>query len=304
MRVELEPGRYVVAVSGGVDSVALLHVLQQLPDVRLTVAHFDHGIRSDSHLDRQLVQQLAQNYGLPFVFALGNLGAGASEAVAREARYTFLRQVQQATGAQAIITAHHQDDLLETAILNMLRGTGRKGVTSLKDQYHLRRPMLHVPKSQIRSYAKEQGLVWREDSTNSDMTILRNYVRGTIVPRLGEKGRAELLNHIGYMSVLNRAVDHDLMLYLHVQPSRQTLDRHTFTQLPHDLALEVMAEWLRSNGIGQFTRKQLELLVTKSKTLDSGKQIDIDVSNRLLIGRESLVLASIAASRVQRDLLK
>jgi tRNA(Ile)-lysidine synthase len=290
MKVELEPGRYVVAVSGGVDSVALLDLLRQLPGVKLTVAHFDHGIRSDSTLDRQLVQQLVQQYKLPFVYGEGHLGAGTSEAVAREARYNFLRQVQQAAGAQAIITAHHQDDLLETAILNMLRGTGRKGVTSLKDHYHLRRPMLHLSKQQIRDYANEQGLNWREDSTNSDMTILRNYVRGTIVPRLGQKGRAELLNHIGHMSVVNRAVDHDLMLYLHLQPSRQSLDRHSFTQLPYDLSLEVMAEWLRGIGITQFNRKQLEQLVARSKTLEPGKQVDIDAGHRLMIGRESLVL--------------
>lgn len=290
MRVELEPGRYVVAVSGGVDSVALLDMLRQLPGVRLTVAHFDHGIRSDSQLDRQLVQNLARQYGLPFVYGQGHLGAGASEATAREARYNFLRQVQQAAGAQAIITAHHQDDLIETAILNMLRGTGRKGVTSLKDHYHLRRPMLHLSKQQIRDYAAEQGLAWREDSTNSDMTILRNYVRGSIVPRLGTKGRSDLLNHIGHMSVVNRAVDHDLMMYLHLQPSRQTLDRHAFTQLPHDLSLEVMAEWLRSHGVTQFSSKQLEQLVARCKTLEPGKQIDIDAGHRLLIGREGIVL--------------
>lgn len=290
MRVELEPGKYVVAVSGGVDSMAMLDMLRQLPGVKLTVAHFDHGIRADSHLDRQLVQTMAAQYGLPFVYGKGHLGAGASEAAARAARYDFLRQVQTATGAQAIITAHHQDDVIETAILNILRGTGRKGVTSLKDHRHLRRPMLHLSKQQIKEYAAEQGLSWREDSTNSDMTILRNYVRGSIIPRLGDKGRAELLSHIGHMSVVNRAVDHDLMMYLHLQPSRQTLDRHAFTQLPHDLSLEVMAEWLRSHGVTQFSSKQLEQLVARSKTLEPGKQIDIDAGHRLLIGREGIVL--------------
>lgn len=290
MRVELEPGKYVVAVSGGVDSVALLFALKDLPGVTLTVAHFDHGIRNDSHLDRRLVQDMAKQYGLPFVYGQGHLGAGASEDAARHARYAFLRQVQQAAGAQALITAHHQDDLIETAILNMLRGTGRKGMTSLKDHYHLRRPMLHISKDQIKSYAQDQGLVWREDSTNSNMKILRNYIRGNIVPRLGTRGRQELLNHIGHMSVVNRAVDRDLMLYLHMQPSRQTLDRHSFTQLPHGLALEVMAQWLRSHGVTQFTSKQLELLVTRSKTLSPGKQIDIDAGHRLLLGREVIAL--------------
>ena len=150
VNVGQEPGKYVVAVSGGVDSVALLHLLLEANDERRTmndedspssvlrppfrfvVAHFDHGIRKDSAEDRKLVQAMAQKIrGLPFVYDEGRLGPRASEATARLARYTFLRRVLQASGARAIVTAHHQDDLLETAIINLLRGTGRKGLTAL-----------------------------------------------------------------------------------------------------------------------------------------------------------------------------
>lgn len=292
MRVELEPGKYVVAVSGGVDSVALLDILAGQPGVNLTVAHFDHGIRGDSHLDNRLVSQLAAKYKLPFVYSKVNLGAGASEDQARRARYDFLHQVQKAVGAEAIVTAHHQDDLIETAIINMIRGTGRRGITSLRDHRHLRRPMLHLPKADIKNYALDQGLTWREDSTNSDMTILRNYVRGSIVPRLGAKGRAELLNHIGHMSVVNRAVDNDLMVYLHLQPSRQVLDRHMFVQLPHNLSLEVMASWLRSHGISGYTSRQLEQIVARAKTLEPGKQIMLNGQYRILLGAEAIALVT------------
>src|SRR5580704_3560158 len=107
-------GSYVVAVSGGVDSVVLLHRLQKQPGLRLVVAHFDHGMREDSAEDRRFVKALAQAYGAPFVYDEGHLGSGTSEAEAREARYNFLRRVQAASDAQAIVTAHHQDDLLET----------------------------------------------------------------------------------------------------------------------------------------------------------------------------------------------
>src|SRR5665213_799396 len=134
MNVDLVPGKYVVAVSGGVDSISLLHILQAQPGVRLIVAHFDHGIREDSVEDRRLVQNVAREYRLPFVYDAGNLGVDTSEAAARQARYRFLRRVQQASGARAIVTAHHQDDLLETAILNLLRGTGRKGLTALSNR--------------------------------------------------------------------------------------------------------------------------------------------------------------------------
>src|SRR5438445_4950610 len=115
-----KPGSYAVAVSGGVDSVVLLDILAKRDDLELAVAHFDHGIREDSVEDRHFVEGLAKNYGLPFIYEEGSLGPKSSEAEAREARYKFLRQAQKKAGAKAIITAHHQDDLLETAILNML----------------------------------------------------------------------------------------------------------------------------------------------------------------------------------------
>ncbi|MDQ5886236.1 MAG: tRNA(Ile)-lysidine synthase [Patescibacteria group bacterium] len=293
----LEPGKYVLAISGGVDSVSLLHILQNLNErdnstgkYSFTVAHFDHGIREDSAYDRRLVAKLAQQYRLPFVYQNGNLGAGASEELARNARYDFLKDVQKTVKADAIVTAHHQDDVIETAVFNLLRGTGRKGMSSLADKPHVRRPLLHVNKVDIQAYAKEQGLVWHEDSTNSDTTITRNYIRNVLLPRIGPQGRAALLDAINHIKVLNKAIDDDLLVYLHAQPSRQALDRHMFTLLPHTVAKEVMASWLRSHGIAEFDTRMLERLVAQCKTLIPGKQIDIDARHCILIGRESLVL--------------
>jgi tRNA(Ile)-lysidine synthase len=96
MDFDLPTGSYVVAVSGGVDSVALLHMLAGRPGLKLTVAHFDHGIRPDSAEDRRHVQALAKELGLPFVYHVGELGPDASEAHSSgEARYAFLHRVRQ-----------------------------------------------------------------------------------------------------------------------------------------------------------------------------------------------------------------
>src|SRR6266540_5641084 len=149
MKVSVKPGKYVVAVSGGVDSMVLLHMLHQGPGLQLIVAHFEHGIRPDSDSDRKLVEAAAKHYGLPFRFAHGNLGPQASEAAARQARYAFLRMVQKESGAQGVITAHHQDDLIETAIINLLRGTGRKGLSALASTDDLIRPLLAATKADI-----------------------------------------------------------------------------------------------------------------------------------------------------------
>lgn len=293
MQIELEPGKYVVAVSGGVDSVALLHVLHALPDTELIVAHFDHGIRSDSAQDRQFVGGLAAGYDLPFKYAEGRLGPGASEAAARRARYDFLEKVRLDHGAAAIVTAHHQDDLLETAIINLLRGTGRKGLSALSDRPDLRRPLLGAPKLDLVDFAREQGLKWREDSTNSDETYLRNYIRHNILPRFDGQSRQTFLDLLRHSSDNNRQLDEFLAEQLDSQPGGDNLDRRWFRQLPHGVALEVMAAWLRRHGVRGFDRKALERLAVAAKTGRAGQRFDVMHGTTMRVGQDSLALTRI-----------
>lgn len=290
MDVDLRPGRYVVAVSGGVDSVVLLHLLAGQQDLQLTVAHFDHGIREDSAEDRRLVQALAKGYGLPFVYHAAALGASTSEAVARKARYRFLHQVRETTGAEAVVTAHHQDDLLETVILNLLRGTGRRGLSSLKSTDIVRRPLLGVPKKELLRYAEREGLQWREDSTNTDERYVRNYVRQRILPRFAEADREVLLVINRKAHELNQQIAAQLGDYLHLQPAVGSLDRHNFIMLPHALAREVMAEWLLQNTGAELSRRMVERLVTAAKTGRVDSKVDVDAAYWLHISRDMLAL--------------
>jgi tRNA(Ile)-lysidine synthase len=299
---------YVVAVSGGVDSMALLHILatsytpiadsknsssHQPPanSYRLIVAHFDHGIREDSAEDRRFVGETARRYGLPFVYDQGHLGAGASEAAAREARYQFLRKIKASVSAQAIVTAHHEDDVLETAIVNLLRGTGRKGLSSLASTSEIHRPLLATPKHNLRRYAEANGLKWREDSTNASANYLRNYIRQNILPRFDASARQQLKELIEKARDANVQIDALLAEQLHLQPAANTLDREWFTMLPHTIAREIMAAWLRSHHIRDFDTKLLERLTIAAKTYAAGKQIDINASFYVLVRRETLVLA-------------
>ncbi len=293
MNVDVQPGVYVVAVSGGVDSVALLHMLVQQPGHRLVVAHFDHGIRPDSHLDRKLVQAIAKQHGLNFVYDEAKLGPGTSEEIARMARYAFLRQVQKATKADAIVTAHHHNDLLETAIINMIRGTNRRGLSSLRSRPGMLRPLLQIAKADLQAYAKDQGLVWREDSTNTDMRYLRNYVRHHLMRSFGDEHRTELAAHINKLHTINKELDEQLLHYLHVQPAIDRLNRADFIRLPHSVAREVMAAWLRNNGHNSFDTKTLERLIVAAKTQRSGQQIDVGNKRVLQISREHLALSQL-----------
>lgn len=290
MQVTLKPGHYVLAVSGGVDSMVLLDLLRKRPGIRLTVAHFDHGIRTDSAKDKQLVAQVAKQHGLPFVYQRAELGPTASEAVARAARYEFLKATQAATNARAIITAHHQDDLLETAALNMLRGTGRRGLTSLKSTDGIIRPLLQYPKSRIKDYAKVNQINWREDSTNADTRYKRNHVRHNVLPRLMPSQREQLRILLEDLVSLNHDIDNQLDTLLHVQPGVSEIDRNWFIGLPHSVAREVLHHWLRRHNVKQLDRKRLEQLVVAMKTAQPNTSHHLNTNHVLALTKKRVTV--------------
>lgn len=272
----IAPVTYIVAVSGGVDSVVLLDILHRRGGRKLIVAHYDHGIRDNSHDDRLFVQNVALRYNLPFIFDEGRLGPRASEATAREARYAFLRKIKSSAGAAAIVTAHHEDDLLETAILNLLRGTGRKGLSSLRSTDDIYRPLLVTPKAHIITYANKHGLTWREDSTNANPNYLRNYVRHRLLTRFDRDTRRKLRELIESARLTNDELDALLAKQLKLQPDSGELDRQWFISLPHAVSREVLATWLRGHQVADFDRKGLERMVAQAKTLVPGKRIDVN----------------------------
>lgn len=290
MKIAVEPGKYVVAVSGGVDSMALLDMLLRAPGVELAVAHFDHGIRADSALDRKLVQRVANAHNVPFFYETAALGPHASEATARTARYKFLHSIREEVGAQAIVTAHHQDDMLETAILNLLRGTGRLGLSSLRSHSDLLRPLLHASKQDILAYAQTHHLEWREDSTNQNEQYLRNYIRRALLPTWSERQRAQLLGHIAHAARVNEEIDALLANALHAQASDDQLDRAWFIALPYAVSTEMLAAWLRRHDVRDFDQKRIHQLAVAAKTLVPGKQRDVSAHYILRITKDMLCL--------------
>lgn len=290
MRIQVGAGTYVVAVSGGVDSMVLLDLLRERPGLKLIVAHYDHGIRPDSHKDRELVQDISKKHGLTFVQEQGKLGAGASEAKARTARYAFLNKTKKASGSKAIITAHHQDDVLETAIMNLLRGSGRKGLTSLKSTDSIRRPLLEFSKDQLREYAEEHALSWHEDETNQDINHLRNYIRHKVLPKFSEGQRAQLVILLENLRDTNKELDEHILGLLHVQPALNELDRRWFIALPHDVAKEILHAWLTRHDVRDVNRKMIDRLVIAMKTGKTGQYLDVDHKHKIHIKKNVLAL--------------
>lgn len=296
MNIQLKPGRYLVAVSGGVDSMVLLHMLvskmhaQPRESWDLVVAHFDHGIRQDSMNDRKLVQSVSKEHGLPFVFARVDLGPHASEATARSYRYAFLRKEMQRTGTEAIITAHHLDDAMETAIINLLRGTGRRGLTAINGHADIIRPLLGTPKHELIIYAQKQKLFWREDSTNLDQQYLRNHIRHLLHERLDIQSYTQLTKIIHNMYKINCELDDLLDNQLQYQSVSGMIDRQWFTMLPHNVALETIASWLRSHGERHFDSKNLEYMVVAAKVAKPGKVFSLSRDHVLRVGFDRLAL--------------
>ena len=280
MNFELRPGKYIIAVSGGVDSVVLLNMLSKRRDLELIVAHFDHQIRVNSELTRSFVSKEAGKLKLPFVSEKGNLGLRASEAQARQARYKFLFKIMKQTNSNAVITAHHQDDLLETMLINLIRGTGRKGLSSLRSTNKVIRPLLSYSKKQIIAYAKQHGLAWREDPSNADLKYLRNYIRLKIVPKLSKQDKIKLIGISGKAKAKNRQID---TLLFKLIGGGNSISREIFTKLDYSLAKEVMAEFLRQNNIALDERK-VNVLSIAAKAALPGKSIALDKTSKLQVG--------------------
>src|SRR6267142_4594404 len=220
-RLFREPGQALVAVSGGVDSVALLDLLSDTASdlgLSLVVAHIDHGIQSDSPTVRQSVAALAEKYGLPFESVELHLGPETTETEARRARYAWLREVQRRRGARYIVTAHHEDDQVETIVLRGLRGSAPAGLAGIaaRGRGGLVRPLLPFTRGELLAYVAERGLPVYDDPANRDPRHLRSWVRTTLLPllheRLGPRLRSDLLAQGRHAASDRRAWDRMLDL--------------------------------------------------------------------------------------------
>lgn len=295
MHAKLPEGRYILAISGGVDSVVMLDLIansnQSLVDEgKLIVAHFDHGIRKDSAKDAKFVEELAEKYGLQFVVGRGGLGPDASEDTARKARYNFLNEVKKKNHANAIITAHHRNDIAETAVINLIRGTGRRGLSSLKDRKGLLRPLLSYKKSELIEYAGKNDISWREDETNESSKYLRNRIRKVTSDKLNGEDIDKLLGVIAKITAINSDIDIevDRLLQAKQRRSRNIIPRRWFMKLSHDLASEVVYSELRYLNIQEIDAKLIEMLVTFMKTAKIGKKMSIDKNHTAFITKRSV----------------
>jgi tRNA(Ile)-lysidine synthase len=181
----------VVAVSGGADSLALLHLLHATRSehrLDLVVAHADHGIHPRSADVARRVGTLATALGLPVHVGRLSLGAGTSETAARAARHAWLEKIRLSTDADGIALAHHMDDQAETVLLRILAGTGPAGLAAMaRRRGVLVRPLLGIRRSELEAWVRERGSEPWEDPANRDPSHRRSWIRVEILPRIAER---------------------------------------------------------------------------------------------------------------------
>jgi len=260
----LPQARYLIGVSGGRDSIALLHWLINLGYKELIVCHLNHQLRGrSSNADARFVEKLAGKYDLDFELGAANVCALAKkrkmsiEAAARDARYSFFAKVAKRRRCRTIFLAHHADDLVETFLINLCRGAGLTGLAAMREASTRRvddldltivRPLLGVWRAEIDRYVQERRLRFREDASNKNLTPLRNRIRRRVIPDLERHLGRNIRQNIWRTAVI--AADEENWINSQL-PDASDLDLSVkkLRELPVAFQRRQILKWLRARNV-------------------------------------------------------
>ena len=254
--------RYLIGVSGGRDSVVLLHWLLAQGYRRLIVCHFEHGLRGRSgKADARFVERLAEKHGLPFEIGSADIREVAREkkesieTAARNERLAFFTRVARRRRCPTIFLGHHADDQVETFLLNLFRGAGGRGLGAMRSRaqhgaLEIVRPLLGVWRAEIDRYLQEERLKFREDATNEKLDAQRNRMRHKIIPGL-EKHLGRNIRATIWRAATVLGEEEDLLESL--TPIGLTKGRELevgqLRPLPPALQRRVIRGWLMERGV-------------------------------------------------------
>ena len=294
----LENKKLLLAVSGGLDSMVLLHLLQQLP-YTIAIAHCNFQLRGiESFEDQSFVQNYALQHQIPFYYtqfdtqAFANDYKLSTQVAARELRYDWFYEQLELHQFDFVLTAHHADDNLETFLINLSRGTGLDGLSGIPAQNDtVLRPLLPFSRAAIEEYAKANNLQWREDSSNASDKYLRNQIRHHLVPMLKELN-PDFLKVFGmtqeYLQQAQELVaDAASMVYQQVAREEEDtiyFDLKQLLRLPNYASY--LYQWLKEYGFSAWD--DIYNLVDSQ----SGKQV-FSSEYRLLKDRDFFILSPI-----------
>jgi len=256
--------RYLIGVSGGRDSVALLPWLISLRYKNLTVCHLNHQLRGrSSAADARFVGKLAAKYQADFDIGSADVRALAKkrkisiETAAREARYAFFAETARRRNCGTIFVAHHADDLVETFLINLFRGSGNAGLSAMREISTRRiegidltivRPFLCVWRKEIDDYVGEHRLRFREDATNKNLNPLRNRIRHRIVPYLEKTLGRNIRQNIWRTAII--AAEEEKWIETELPDSKHAdLSVVKLRALPIALQRRALLKWLRTQNV-------------------------------------------------------
>lgn len=259
----------LVALSGGLDSVVLLHALLRLREelgLRVEAAHLEHGIRGEESLcDMAFVQALCDAWQLPLSCRQISAPALAAqkgwnlEQAARNARYAFLEETRRQRGLDWILTAHHGDDQAETVLLHLARGSGLGGLCGMRARTgRVLRPLLGLDRAQLAEYAARNALSYREDSSNQDLRYARNRLRARVLPELRAINPAAAANIRRCALALQEDEDYlQAQAAALFQKGAHGKGLRLDMDAPRPLKLRALALYLRGLGDGDVERRKL-----------------------------------------------
>ena len=258
--------RYLIGVSGGRDSAALLHWLINLGYKKLIVCHLNHQLRGrSSDADARFVEKLAATYRADFERGTANVRALAKkkkmsiETAARAARYSFFAKAARRHRCHTIFLAHHADDLVETFLLNLIRGAGLTGLAAMRETSTRRvdkltltigRPILSVWRTEIDDYVREHRLKFREDASNENLLPMRNRLRNRIIPYLEKMLGRNIRQNLWRTATI--AADEENWIDNQLPASTDAdLSVPKLRALPVALQRRTILKWLRAQNISE-----------------------------------------------------
>jgi len=286
---------YLLAVSGGVDSMVLAHLFQ-VSGLKFQVAHINYHLRNeDSKLDQKLVSEFCDKYNIPFhlyeVSAKNQKPKNSIQNWARELRYQFFRKIQTQQNLEYLVTAHHLNDQLETFIINLSKASGIKGLSGIPaNDNQIIRPLLNFSKDEIYEFAKESKIEFREDVSNQKADYLRNKIRHNIVPELEKINDNFLQNFSKSIEILNQTTDvmNDLVnekingFKTTVKTGQTIIDKEKFSQESNLIRFEILKRF------GFNDDKEMQKIFTAqtgTSFLNSEFQLTIN-RNELIISKK------------------
>ena len=271
--------RYLIAVSGGRDSIALLHLLTERGFDRLIVCHLNHQLRGRAAAaDARFVASSAERLGLLLETAEVDVAAFARErklsieTAARAARYAFFVQAARRRRCPLIFLAHHADDVVETFLFNLFRGAGLAGLASLREEsthrvgrteLHLLRPLLPVWREQIDAYVKSNRIDFREDTSNRQGDPMRNRLRNSLIPRIEKELARKIRKTIWRTATI--AADDDIALSGMLPPGLAESERipvKALRALPVGLQRRAIQGWLLHHEVSEIGFELIESVRT------------------------------------------